>query len=97
MMARLAANASLMFAHELRSFTAYVPDVAALSGVLSAAPDRLVLAAGAESRGHLPSRPAGVLADQLGVKLSEFPGGHSGFTDAPDAFVARLLDELGRD
>jgi pimeloyl-ACP methyl ester carboxylesterase len=91
-MGRLVANAPLMFAHELRSFTSYRPDVAALSAVS----DRLVLAAGAESAGHLPSRPAAVLADQLGVKLSEFPGGHSGFTDAPEAFVARLLEAFGR-
>ena len=90
MMGRLAANAPLMFAHELRSFTAYVPDVAALTTVK----DRLVLAAGAESRGHLPYRPAAVLADRLGIPLTEFPGGHSGFTDAPDAFVARLLEVL---
>jgi pimeloyl-ACP methyl ester carboxylesterase len=93
MMARLAANAPLMFAHELRSFTSYVPDVAALSAVS----DRLVLAAGEESRGHLPHRPAAVLADQLGIKLTEFPGGHSGFTDAPGPFVAQLLDTFGVD
>jgi len=93
MMARLAANAPLMFAHELRFFTSYVPDVTALSAVS----DRLVLAAGEESRGHLPHRPATVLADQLGIKLTEFPGGHSGFTDAPEAFVARLLEVYGHD
>jgi pimeloyl-ACP methyl ester carboxylesterase len=92
MMARLAANAPLMFAHELRSFTSYEPDVAALSAVS----DRLVLAAGAESQGHLPSRPVAVLADQLGVTVTEFPGGHSGFTDAPEAFTARLLEAFGR-
>ncbi|NRQ37880.1 alpha/beta fold hydrolase [Nonomuraea sp. NN258] len=91
MMSRLMANAPLMMEHELRSFTAYRPDLAALA----AAGDRLVLAAGRGSRGQLPYRPAAVLAERLGVGLVEFPGAHSGFTDEPAAFADRLIDVLG--
>jgi pimeloyl-ACP methyl ester carboxylesterase len=90
MMTRLAANAPIMMEHELRPFTSYVPDLAALSAVA----DRLVLAAGEETRGHLPYRPAAVIAERLGGKVLEFPGGHSGFTDRPAEFVALLEEAL---
>ncbi|MEV7009139.1 alpha/beta hydrolase [Streptosporangium sp. NPDC051022] len=89
MMTRLMANAPIMMEHELRQFTSYLPDMTALG----AAGDRLVLAAGRESRGHLPYRPAAVLAERLGVELVEFPGAHS-FTDAPEEFAGRLTEVL---
>lgn len=55
---------------------------------------RLVLGAGRASKGKLPYRPAETLAAQLGIPLTEFPGGHSGFTDAPAEFVQVLLERL---
>ncbi|MEQ4725849.1 alpha/beta hydrolase [Nonomuraea sp. B19D2] len=91
MMARLLRNAPIMMEHELRQFTSYVPDLAALGQVS----DRLVLAAGRESRGHLPYRPAAVMAERLGIELVEFPGAHSGFTDAPEEFAKQLIEVLG--
>ncbi|MGK8503313.1 alpha/beta fold hydrolase [Nocardia asiatica] len=89
MIERLHANAPRSIAHELRPITSYLPDVAALATVA----DRLVLGAGRDSKGKLPRRPAEALAAQLDIPLTEFPGGHSGFTDAPAEF-ARLLLEL---
>ncbi|MCP9619150.1 alpha/beta hydrolase [Nocardia otitidiscaviarum] len=84
---RLAANAPRMIEHELREFTSYVPDYAALAGVAH----RLVVAAGRETRGCLPYRPAEVIADRLGRELVEFPGAHNGTrTDAPE-FAGRLI------
>ncbi|MFI6865805.1 alpha/beta fold hydrolase [Nocardia sp. NPDC050406] len=88
MITRLMSNGPIMFEHELRPFTSHVPDIAALRP----ASNHLVLAAGAESRGHLPYRPAAHLATQLGLPLTEFPGGHSGFTDCPEQFAQLLLD-----
>lgn len=90
MIGRLNANFPVFMEHELRQFTSYVPDEAALAAVC----DRLVLAAGLETRGHLPYRPAAALADRLGGKVTEFPGGHSGYTDAPEEFGQRLLEVL---
>ncbi|MFC4013799.1 alpha/beta fold hydrolase [Nonomuraea purpurea] len=90
MTARLMANAPIMMEHELRQFTSHVPDLAALGRVA----DKLVLAAGRESRGHLPYRPAAVLAQRLGIELVEFPGAHSGFTDEPEQFAKQLVEVL---
>ncbi|PXX70828.1 pimeloyl-ACP methyl ester carboxylesterase [Nocardia tenerifensis] len=90
MIPRLHANAALMMAHELRAITSYLPDEPALAAHI----DRLVLAAGLETRGHLPHRPAVTLADRLNIPLIEFPGGHSGFTDAPSEFAGQLLELL---
>ncbi|MBF6205130.1 MULTISPECIES: alpha/beta fold hydrolase [Nocardia] len=90
MVERLHANAPRNMAHELRTITSYLPDVAALAPVS----DRLVLGAGRASKGKLPYRPAETLAAQLGIPLTEFPGGHSGFTDAPAEFVQVLLERL---
>ncbi|WP_280259781.1 alpha/beta fold hydrolase [Nocardia abscessus] len=90
MMERLHANAPRSMAHELRPITSYLPNVAALASVT----DRLVLGAGRDSKGKLPHRPAEVLAAQLNIPLTEFPGGHSGFTDAPAEFAQLLLELL---
>ncbi|MRH90572.1 alpha/beta fold hydrolase [Nocardia sp. SYP-A9097] len=90
MMARLQANAPIMMEHELRRFTSHIPDTAALTQVA----DRLVLAAGRETGTHLPARPAAVLATRLGIEVTQFPGGHSGFTDEPEPLATLLLETL---
>lgn len=90
MIHRLHANAAPMMAHELRPITSYLPD----ETILATRTDRLILAAGQETRGHLPHRPAATLATNLHLPLTEFPGGHSGFTDAPTEFADQLLDLL---
>uniref|UniRef100_A0AAU2JY42 Alpha/beta hydrolase n=1 Tax=Streptomyces sp. NBC_00049 TaxID=2903617 RepID=A0AAU2JY42_9ACTN len=92
MIGRLGGNFPVFMEHELRQFTSYVPDEAALA----AASDRLVLAAGRETRGHLPYRPAAALADRLGGEVTEFPGGHSGYTDCPEEFGPLLAGVLSR-
>ncbi|WP_181723132.1 alpha/beta fold hydrolase [Nocardia gipuzkoensis] len=90
MIERLHANAPRSMAHELRPITSYLPNVAALASVT----DRLVLGAGRDSKGKLPHRPAEALAAQLNIPLTEFSGGHSGFTDAPAEFAQLLLELL---
>ena len=71
---------------------------------LHAAPTRIVLAVGAESRGALAGRAATAVAAQLGTTAVMFPGGHDGFlggeygqTGQPDAFAAKLRQVLAGD
>lgn len=84
---RMNANLPCFLEHILRQFTAYLPDVQ----LLVARSERLVLAGGRTSRGHLPHRSGVLLADHLGTDLIEFPGGHAGYAEYPPEF-ADLLD-----
>jgi pimeloyl-ACP methyl ester carboxylesterase len=72
------------------SFMAYTPDV----DPLRALSDRLVLAAGEESRGELPYRSAAFLAERFGTELVHFPGGHVGPTTHPAEFGELLRKVL---
>lgn len=79
--------------------TTYEPDFNALR----AASTRIVIAAGVESDGILPSRAAFVIAERLGSEVVLFPSGHGGFMGGeygqqgdPDAFAARLRQVLER-
>ncbi|WP_324652585.1 alpha/beta hydrolase [Georgenia sp. H159] len=79
------------------AITGYRPDVAALA----AAPVRLVLAVGIESKDTMTWRAPAALAEQLGVDLAVFPSNHGGFlggefgqTGEPEAFAARLREVL---
>jgi hypothetical protein len=80
-----------------QAITAYRPDLEALG----AAPTRLVIAVGVESRGLLTGRVAPALADALGRPVTEFPshhggflGGEFGYAGEPEAFARRLHDVL---
>ena len=80
--------------------TAFRPDVEALS----AAPTRVVIAAGTESQGTVTWRAAEALAQLLGRPLVVFPshhggflGGEHGYAGQPEAFAARLREVLGDD
>ncbi|MGV9786554.1 alpha/beta fold hydrolase [Streptomyces sp. NPDC003435] len=70
----------VFLAHVLGPFTAYVP---------ASRPDRLTLAAGADSRGQLAYRTAEFLADGA---LLELPGGHLGTLEHPVEFADRLTE-----
>ena len=90
--ARMRASTDHFLAHLIRPTTDYRPDIAALR----AAPVRIVVAAGATSKGQLPNRTAVALARQLGTPVAEFPGDHGGFLAAPEQFgreLARVLSE----
>jgi hypothetical protein len=54
--------------------------------LLRAAPTRIVVAAGAASKGQLPNRTAAALADRLGTTVADFPGDHVGFIVYPEQF-----------
>jgi pimeloyl-ACP methyl ester carboxylesterase len=75
----------------------YEPDFDALGS----ASTPIVMAAGEESEGQLPSRGAFAVAERLGTKPVMFPSDHGGFlggeygqTGQPDAFAARLREVL---
>lgn len=87
---RMMANFPFFLERELSQYTAYVPDLAALS----AQRDRLVPAAGRESRGMLLHRPVSVLAEKCGVPLLEFPGGHGGYKQHPAESAALIAETV---
>jgi pimeloyl-ACP methyl ester carboxylesterase len=79
------------------AITAYRPDF----GALGAAPTRIVIAAGIESKGGMTWRTAEAAAATLGEPLVEFPSHHSGFSGPefgypgrPEEFAARLQEVL---
>jgi pimeloyl-ACP methyl ester carboxylesterase len=68
---------------------------------LRAAPTRIVIGVGEESRQMLAARAAVAVAARLGTEPVTFPGGHDGFlggefgrTGKPDAFATSLRDLL---
>lgn len=68
---------------------------------LRAASSRIVIAAGVESEGILPSRAASEVARLLGTEVVVFPSGHGGFlggeygqTGEPEAFAVKLREVL---
>ncbi len=90
-------RADPLMAQNMIPGTEYEPDIDALR----AASARIVVAAGAESEGILPSRAAFALADRLGTAVVLFPGDHGGFlggeygqTGKPDEFAAKLREVL---
>ena len=87
--ARMRATTDQFLAHLLRPTTRYRPDVQALG----AASSRVVVAAGATSKGQLPNRTAVALADRLGTPVVDFPGDHGGFLALPEQF-GRVLDQV---
>jgi hypothetical protein len=86
----LANPMALFLAHVLRPFTAYTPDLAALS----ASSTRLTLAAGSDSRGQLLHRTAQFVAGRTGSRFAEFPGGHIGVIEHPAEFAESLAETL---
>jgi len=88
-LARMRATTDVFLAHLIRPTTRYQPDIE----TLRAAPARIVVAAGATSKGQLAHRSALALADRLGTPAVEFPGDHGGFIAQPEQF-GHLLDQV---
>ncbi|MFB9832644.1 alpha/beta fold hydrolase [Actinoallomurus acaciae] len=88
---RMHANLPVFLGHMLVPFSSTVPDLAALGRVAR----KLVPAAGRDSRGQVPLHgPVARLADLLGSRLVEFPGGHLGAVESPQEFAKVLLEVL---
>jgi pimeloyl-ACP methyl ester carboxylesterase len=85
-MARMKGNTELFLAHMLRPIVAYRPDATALG----AASTRIVTAVGTTTMGQIAHRSTLALAELLGTKAVDFPGGHGGFAEDPEAFATTL-------
>jgi pimeloyl-ACP methyl ester carboxylesterase len=86
-----------LLSQNMRTCVPYRHDYAALA----AAPTRIVVAAGEESREQMPGRGAAGLAERLGLELTMFPshhggflGGESGYPGKPEEFAAALRRAL---
>jgi pimeloyl-ACP methyl ester carboxylesterase len=90
MIARIKRNMVFWLENEARQYPRYIPDVAALKAMS----DRIVLAGGLDSQDHFPYRPNTALAEQLGLPIAMFAGGHIGYATHPAEFAARLHDVL---
>ncbi|GAA0297900.1 alpha/beta hydrolase [Streptomyces polychromogenes] len=88
---RMYANQPFFLEHVLVPFTSSAPDLRALK----ASADRLVLAAGEDSR-EIPALhgPAARLAELTTAPFARFPGGHVGCAEHPAPFAERLLETL---
>jgi pimeloyl-ACP methyl ester carboxylesterase len=75
---------------DVPAVTRYQPDIAALT----AAGSRIIPAAGSSSSATMPGRCATAVAAVLGLRVAEFPGGHSAYVLRPRAFAARLRELL---
>ncbi|MEU0183954.1 alpha/beta hydrolase [Streptomyces sp. NPDC006207] len=88
---RTMGNLPLFVGRIVPAFMSYAPDTSRLKALS----DRIVLAAGQDSRGELPHRAAASLAEHLGTELRYFPGSHIGLTTHPTAFGEHLREALG--
>ncbi|WP_371096229.1 alpha/beta fold hydrolase [Streptomyces sanglieri] len=87
---RMGANLPVFLEHVLCSFSGYVPDLAALGR----GAEKLVIGVGKDSRTLLTAIPGARLADRGIGRPVEFPGGHTGCVEDPEAFAARLRGVL---
>ncbi|MFG2629065.1 alpha/beta fold hydrolase [Streptomyces sp. NPDC048473] len=87
---RMRANLPVFLEHVLCPFSSYVPDLEALG----CGAEKLTIGVGQDSRTLLTAIPGARLVDRAGGRLMEFPGGHAGSTEDPDAFAARLREAL---
>ncbi|MBO0812432.1 MAG: alpha/beta hydrolase [Microlunatus sp.] len=62
---------------------------------LRALGERLTIGVGSASGDQLPRRTGEALAQRLGLRPVEFPGGHGGFLEDPPRFATRLRPLVG--
>ena len=89
---QVVANARYWFEHELRQYPAAQLDM----DLLRARADRVVPAAGRESRGYPAYEVSRVLSNELGRNMVELPGGHVGYMTQPAEFGTALVQALTR-
>src|SRR5204862_5081837 len=84
------ADTTFQNTHMLRPTCQWRPDMAVLRSVAS----RVVAGIGEASAGQVCDRTPRRLAAELGIDPTMFPGGHTGFTEDPAGFAARLRSVL---
>jgi pimeloyl-ACP methyl ester carboxylesterase len=93
-MARTGGNLALFAGRLVPVIGNYEPDMAALRNSQT----RIVVGVGDESTpGQMPYQASHRLAEELGARPVQFPGGHGGFGSHPDRFAARLREALAAD
>ena len=85
------ANMSFFFTHDSPAVREYRLDLKALH----AARTRIVLAVGQSGAGSVPHDAAEALAAKLDLKVTVFPGGHTGWMLRPKGFGAKLKKVFG--
>jgi pimeloyl-ACP methyl ester carboxylesterase len=86
LMLRIRRNMRFGLEHEIRQYVRYQPNVAALQQFSVT----LVLGGGQDSREFFPYRATAALAELVGARVSDFPGGHVGYRHHPAEFASRL-------
>ena len=86
------ANAAYWFEHELRQYPAVALDL----DLIRAHAERIVLAAGQESRGYPCYRVNAELGKKIRREVIELPGGHIGCVTQPAAFARELVRARAR-
>ncbi|MFD7160133.1 alpha/beta fold hydrolase [Kribbella sp. NPDC059898] len=76
------------FEHEMRETITWLPDLDKLREAT------IMVGIGEESTDQLCDRTSIALADRLGIEPTRYPGGHTGFADAPEAFATVFRAEL---
>jgi acetyltransferase/esterase len=92
MLERTQTDMTFWFEHEFRQYPAYLVNTDEVAGVA----DKLLLTGGQQSResGTMPILPITHLATRLGREVVEFPGGHVGYLEHPQAFAQQLATIL---
>ncbi len=90
LVARMMGNAEYFAAYEMQSIVRYQPDLDKLSVVR----DKLVVAHGQTSRGYFYARAGLRLAERVGCRVLELPGGHDGYMRLPEQWAAALTPTL---
>jgi pimeloyl-ACP methyl ester carboxylesterase len=89
--ARVGGNLALFAGRLIPIIGNYQPDLAALQGSST----RILVGVGDESTPEqMVYQTAHALAERLGSRPVQFPGGHGGFGSHPDGFAARLREVL---
>jgi pimeloyl-ACP methyl ester carboxylesterase len=91
-MSRVFGNCEYLMTREVEPFLSFEPNFAALAA--SGVP--IVIGGGEQSRAFYPCRPGKIIAERLGAPFVEFPGGHTGYMEHPQAFAATIRGTLDR-
>ena len=91
---RHSSGAQAFLTREMRALLGYdVSQLSVTTAVVTTVP--VVLAGGRDSSGDSRYRISRLLADRLGARFAEFPGGHRGAMTHPGEFAITLIQVLG--
>jgi pimeloyl-ACP methyl ester carboxylesterase len=86
LMPRIRRNMTFALEHEIRQYARHQPNIVVLQQFSA----KLALGGGQDSREFFPYRATAALAELVGARVSDFPGGHVGYRHHPAEFAGRL-------